>query len=100
MRCLYMQYGLHRHDFNGVTTFDNGHTHQYYGKTSLDSDVSGHVHYMIGETTFDDGHIHQYELQTGSSIPIDGGHIHYYQAATSFDNGHIHYMSGYTGYSQ
>jgi hypothetical protein len=91
-----MQYGLHRHRFGGITTFNHGHIHRYCGRTSLAPNYFRHVHYIAGITTFNDGHVHRYAIETGPSIPIDGGHIHRYRVATSFENGHIHYICGYT----
>jgi hypothetical protein len=92
-----MQYGLHRHNFEGKTTFNYGHIHGYCGTTSTDPDFIGHVHLAAGVTTLNDGHIHGYEIETSPGIPVEGGHIHYYRVATFYNNGHIHYMCGYTG---
>lgn len=46
----------HIHQYEGVTTYDDGHTHRYYGYTGgAIPTYGGHVHYYGGYTTFDDG---------------------------------------------
>lgn len=87
----------HTHNFNGVTTLDDGHTHRYSGMTSPAADVPGHTHAMLGTTAVNDRHSHNYNLQTGQSMRARGGHTHQYQAYTSMADGHDHYMSGDTG---
>jgi len=40
--------GLHSHSFNGRTTFNDGHIHEYFGVTSFNPDVPGHVQLYDG----------------------------------------------------
>ena len=95
-----MSYGLHTHNYKGVTTFNDGHEHGYVGTTSQAPDIPGHTHRMVGETTFDDGHSHGYSLQTSPPLPAGNGHTHYYQSETTFNDQHIHYLFGYNTVSE
>lgn len=81
-----MQSEIHTHRYNGVTTYDSGHVHEYSGETSADPDYQGHVHYMTGVTTYDDGHNHSYRIQTGPAIYFNGGHYHYFRGSVDFAN--------------
>lgn len=87
---------MHTHNFNGVTTLNNGHMHSYSGVTGAAPDVPGHVHLMMGVTTVNDGHSHNYNLQTSQSMPAMEGHTHDYQAPTSFADWHDHSLIGST----
>jgi hypothetical protein len=87
---------LHSHNFSGVTSYNDGHVHRYWGTTSIDPDIPRHTHFMSGETTFEDGHTHLYALYTSPEIRVGRGHTHYYQAATRLNDGHVHYIYGYT----
>lgn len=91
-----MQNEMHTHNFIGVTTLNDGHTHQYSGFTSSSANVPGHIHAMIGTTTVNDRHRHGYNQQTSQSISVMEGHTHNYQASTSFVDGHDHNLSGNT----
>lgn len=91
-----MSVRLHNHGFNGVTTVNDRHTHNYAGLTNQAPDIPGHTHTMMGEVSFADGHIHRYSFNTSAPIEVDGGHTHFYMAETSFNSGHTHGMDGYT----
>ncbi|MEL7656180.1 MAG: YmaF family protein [Bacillota bacterium] len=91
-----MQNMMHSHYFEGTTSIDDGHQHQYSGVSSSDPDITGHIHFMEGDTTMNDGHSHHYRIQTGPAIYVPGGHYHYYQGETYIADMHAHMMNGYT----
>ena len=91
-----MDKGMHTHNFHGETSYNQGHTHQYLGRTTPSPDTEGHIHYLIGFTTFEDGHMHHYVIPTGPPIEGNGGHYHHYQGNTMAANAHVHLMEGDT----
>lgn len=60
----------HVHPFSGVTSYDEGHSHQYAGVTGPAIQVPGgrHVHYFEGFTTLNgiSPHTHHYRGNTGN----------------------------------
>lgn len=55
----------HRHDYEGVTSRDDGHTHDYCGSTDKPEYMCyGHIHHMDGKTCRADDHKHCYEGTT------------------------------------
>ncbi|KKO53391.1 YmaF family protein [Paenibacillus sp. DMB20] len=90
----------HIHPFSGVTSFDDGHTHQYVGNTEPAPTGVPHVHRYYSVTSLNQGHKHVIEGVTGPAINLPGGgHIHYFEGYTTV-NGvrpHTHYYKGATG---
>lgn len=88
---------LHDHNYRGVTTFSDGHVHQYTGRTSTNPDSIGHIHTIRGVTTFNDGHVHHYTTITSKAIYFnEDEHYHYYRGETTVVDGHDHLFAGNT----
>ncbi|KIL35438.1 hypothetical protein SD71_14205 [Cohnella kolymensis] len=91
---------VHVHPFEGTTSFDIGHQHEYAGITEPAQSGVQHAHGYYAVTSFDDGHTHIISGMTGPAIPLaDGGHIHYFAGHTT-ENGripHTHVYQGNTG---
>lgn len=91
---------VHRHDFAGVTSFDNGHQHRYAGTTEPAPSGLPHTHRYMAITSTNDGHRHEIRGVTGPAIPLpQGGHYHEFRGITTV-NGmfpHSHSYSGNTG---
>ncbi len=82
---------VHAHAFGGVTSYDDGHAHQYAGLTAPAPSGVPHVHEYYAETSFNDGHTHIICGTTGDAVPLPGGgHIHYFQGFTTVNGRHPH----------
>lgn len=91
---------VHVHEFAGITSFDNGHRHDYMGTTQPAPSGPQHTHGYYVMTTLNDGHNHIIQGVTGPPIPIStGGHIHYFEGTTSVNGRmpHVHRYGGQTG---
>lgn len=91
---------MHVHNFGGVTSYNDGHVHQYAGTTEPAPTGVQHTHGYYTETTFNDGHTHLIRGVTGTSIPVPGGgHIHYFRGSTTVNGRmpHSHFYEGQTG---
>lgn len=92
---------MHTHSYGGMTTFNSGHVHGYFGETSPNPNTLGHIHFINGITTRNDGHIHILRIPTGPAVYIDGGHYHFYRGGTSVafrPNRHFHFAAGNTSF--
>ncbi|MGP7816613.1 YmaF family protein [Niallia sp. 01092] len=90
---------VHVHKFSGVTSFDNGHRHQYAGTTEPAPSGVPHTHRYFTFTSFDDGHKHEIRGVTGPAISLpNGGHYHEFRGSTTVNgaNPHRHRYSGRT----
>ena len=90
---------VHVHSFAGVTSRDDGHTHQYARTTESAPSGINHVHGYYTVTSLDVGHTHVIRGTTGPSVPLPGGgHYHYFEGVTTV-NGirpHTHFYRGNT----
>ncbi|WP_394239367.1 YmaF family protein [Niallia oryzisoli] len=77
------QLPTHVHEFRGITSFDDGHSHRYAGKTEPAPSGVQHTHRYFTFTSIDNQHHHQIQGVTGPAIPLPGG-------------GHYHEFSGFT----
>ncbi len=88
---------MHTHQFQGVTTYVEGHLHLFSGVSTPSEDVPGHTHNIIGITTIASGHSHRYFIITqGPTIVGPGKHYHYFKGATGVTQGHSHPMESTT----
>jgi hypothetical protein len=75
---------IHTHQFKGVTSFDDGHSHQYAGTTEPAPSGVQHTHRYFTSTSVEDRHRHQIRGVTGLSIPLpNGGHYHEFSGVTT-----------------
>lgn len=90
----------HVHSISGVTSYDDGHVHEYMNYTEPAPTGVPHVHQYQTMTTMNDGHTHVIQGVTGPAIDVPGGgHIHYFEGYTTI-NGmrpHVHSYRGATG---
>ncbi|MEK8126640.1 YmaF family protein [Paenibacillus filicis] len=90
----------HVHPFSGVTSYDDGHVHQYVGLTEPAPFGVPHVHQYYTVTSVNNDHKHVIQGVTGPAIAMPrGGHIHYFEGFTTV-NGmrpHRHHYQGATG---
>jgi hypothetical protein len=90
----------HVHPFSGVTSFNDGHAHQYAGYTEPAPTGIPHVHRYHTVTVVNDGHTHLIQGVTGPAVDLPGGgHIHHFEGFTTI-NGmrpHSHHYNGVTG---
>jgi YmaF family len=55
----------HKHEYEGVTSCNDGHTHRYRGCTDRPEYMcNGHVHNFCGKTSCEEEHRHRYEGTT------------------------------------
>ena len=90
---------VHTHGFSGITSFDDGHTHQYAGMTEPAPTGVPHTHRYFTFTSVDNRHRHQIQGTTGPAIPIaNGGHYHEFSGYTTIEgaNPHRHFYRGNT----
>lgn len=90
----------HVHAFSGVTSYDDGHVHEYAGMTAPAPTGVPHVHQYYTITTVNNGHTHVIQGVTGPAIDVPGGgHIHYFEGFSTVNgiNPHTHYYKGATG---
>lgn len=88
---------VHIHEFKGVTSFDDGHSHQYAGTTEPAPSGVPHSHRYFTFTSVDDRHRHRISGMTGPAIPLpNGGHYHEFSGYTTVDDGHRHIYRGRT----
>ena len=59
---------IHNHQFKGVTSFDDGHSHRYAGTTEPAPSGVPHTHRYFTSTSVDDRHRHQIRGITGSQF--------------------------------
>ena len=90
---------IHNHQFKGVTSFDDGHSHRYAGTTEPAPSGVPHTHRYFTSTSVDDRHRHQIRGITGLAIPLpNGGHYHEFSGVTTVEGTrpHRHRYSGRT----
>ena len=90
---------IHNHQFKGVTSFDDGHSHRYAGTTEPAPSGVPHTHRYFTSTSVDDRHRHQIRGITGLAIPLpNGGHYHEFSGVTTVEGArpHRHRYSGRT----
>lgn len=90
----------HVHPFSGVTSYDEGHVHEYLDLTEPAPNGVPHVHQYHTVTSFNHGHTHVIEGVTGPAIDVPGGgHIHYFEGFTTINGNmpHAHAYQGATG---
>ncbi|GIM28850.1 hypothetical protein CPJCM30710_15160 [Clostridium polyendosporum] len=80
----------HSHYYAGLSSIDDGHRHEYNGRTTPAPSGIPHTHYIIGYTSYDDGHTHYYMIQTSVDYPVPGGHIHNISGVTQITEQHYH----------
>ncbi|MDQ0195275.1 YmaF family protein [Paenibacillus wynnii] len=91
---------VHVHPYSGVTSYDDGHVHQYASVTEPALSGVPHVHRYFTVTSIDQGHTHVIQGTTGPAIDIPGGsHIHYFEGVTTLSGmrPHTHRYKGTTG---
>lgn len=82
---------VHTHAFSGMTSFDDGHSHNYSGMTEPAQTGVNHVHQYYTMTTISDGHYHIIRGTTGPAVALpNGGHIHYFEGYTTVNGMHPH----------
>jgi hypothetical protein len=90
---------IHNHQFKGVTSFDDGHSHRYAGTTEPAPSGVPHTHRYFTSTSVDDRHRHQIRGITGLAISLpNGGHYHEFSGVTTVEGTrpHRHRYSGRT----
>jgi hypothetical protein len=90
---------IHNHQFKGVTSFDDGHSHRYASTTEPAPSGVPHTHRYFTSTSVDDRHRHQIRGITGLAIPLpNGGHYHEFSGVTTVEGTrpHRHRYSGRT----
>lgn len=90
---------VHVHSFSGITSFEDGHTHQYAGTTEPAPTGVPHTHRYFTFTSVDNRHRHQIQGVTGPAIPLpNGGHYHEFNGVTTVEGvrPHRHFYSGRT----
>ena len=89
----------HIHYFEGETTVDRDHDHEFKGYTSRAiPGPHGHVHYYEVYTSVDFDHKHMICGYTGPAMEVPGGHIHSLAGLTTFcSRGHDHRYGNRTG---
>jgi len=81
----------HVHEFSGITSIEDGHSHYYAGVTAPAATGIPHVHEYYTETAFNDGHTHLIRGTTGGVISLpSGGHYHYFEGFTTINGRHPH----------
>lgn len=82
----------HFHEFEGVTSFADGHVHEFFGKTvKTIGTQQKHYHSFEGITSSDDGHQHIISTTTGYDIVIDSkNHAHSISDKTLVSHRHNH----------
>ena len=82
---------IHNHQFKGVTSFDDGHSHRYAGTTEPAPSGVPHTHRYFTSTSVDDRHRHQIRGITGLAIPLpNGGHYHEFSGVTTVEGTRPH----------
>ena len=82
---------VHVHAFSGVTSVNDGHSHEYAGWTAPAPSGVPHVHSYRTFTSVDHGHNHLIEGTTGPAIDLPGGgHYHLFEGYTTIDGSHPH----------
>jgi len=90
---------IHNHQFKGVTSFDDGHSHRYAGTTEPAPSGVPHTHRYFTSTSVDDRHRHQIRGITSLAIPLpNGDHYHEFSGVTTVEGTrpHRHRYSGRT----
>lgn len=85
----------HKHSYDGITSFTDGHKHDYSGKSNMKPNSPNHVHCIEGKTEMSNGHIHEYKFETSPPYYIQGGHFHYYGSMINLIEKHEHVLQGY-----
>jgi hypothetical protein len=91
---------VHVHAFSGVTSVEDGHSHEYSDWTAPAPSGVPHVHEYRTFTSLDFGHRHLIQGRTGPAVPLPGGgHYHTFEGYTTVNglNPHAHAYSGRTG---
>ncbi|GFP75608.1 YmaF family protein [Clostridium fungisolvens] len=86
----------HTHFYSGMTSINDGHSHDYKGETSPAPTGVPHVHHIAGYTAYEDGHRHYYIIETSPAYQVPGGHIHYISGITYISEEHYHSISDTT----
>ena len=89
---------VHVHQYEGVTTCQDGHSHILSGINgpAVYLPNGTHVHLVQGRTTFHEDHYHEYCVYSGADIEIPGCYtLHPISFQTSVDDGHCHSFKGY-----
>ena len=88
---------VHVHPMSGVTSVNDGHSHQYASWTAPAPTGVPHVHEYHMFTSMNAGHTHLIQGTTGPAIPIPGGgHYHSFEGFTTVNGSHPH-SHGYSG---
>ncbi|MCY9589825.1 hypothetical protein PC41400_16530 [Paenibacillus chitinolyticus] len=91
---------VHVHAFSGITSIEDGHSHEYASWTAPAPTGVPHVHGYHTETSLNQGHIHMIQGTTGPAIDLPGGgHYHLFEGYTTINGSHphSHAYSGRTG---
>ncbi|SFT09266.1 YmaF family protein [Paenibacillus sp. BC26] len=91
---------VHIHSLSGMTTVNDGHSHQYVNWTAPSPTGVPHVHSYNTVTFVSQGHTHTLQGTTGPAVPLpNGGHYHQFEGFTTVDgrNPHSHGYNGQTG---
>ncbi|MBW7452996.1 YmaF family protein [Paenibacillus sepulcri] len=91
---------VHVHSLSGITSINNGHSHQYASWTAPAPTGVPHVHGYNTVTSLNQGHTHHIQGTTGPAIALPGGgHYHLFEGFTTIDGSrpHSHAYSGRTG---
>lgn len=91
---------VHVHAMSGVTSINDGHSHQYASWTAPAQTGVPHVHGYSTATSLDAGHTHLIQGTTGPAVPLPGGgHYHRFEGYTTVGGSHphSHAYSGQTG---
>ncbi|RAV23359.1 YmaF family protein [Paenibacillus contaminans] len=90
---------VHVHAFSGVTSVNDGHSHDYSSWTAPAPTGVPHVHGYRAVTSMDQGHTHLIQGTTGPVIALPGGgHYHMFEGYTTINgrNPHSHAYRGQT----
>lgn len=82
---------VHVHAFSGITSVNDGHSHEYSSWTAPAPTGVPHVHGYNALTSLNHGHTHLIRGTTGPAIPLPGGgHYHLFEGFTTVDGSHPH----------
>ncbi|MCD9021974.1 YmaF family protein [Cohnella silvisoli] len=82
---------VHVHAFSGVTSINDGHSHEYESWTASAPTGVPHVHEYHTFTSYDQGHTHLIQGTTGPAIDLpSGGHYHLFEGYTTINGCHPH----------
>ncbi|MFC5650998.1 YmaF family protein [Paenibacillus solisilvae] len=88
---------VHIHSMSGVTSINDGHSHEYVSWTAPAPTGVPHVHGYNTVTFRSQGHTHLIQGTTGPAIALPGGgHYHFFEGYTTINGSHPH-SHGYSG---